>query len=250
MLAHAAMDCAVHPLRGTLPLVKSPTTAARSSSENDIVKRTFSEENVFDGHTWAKNVGQAIFEGHCAGNVFRKCNRTDVVVRAQPAGDQDVRPRFTFGWHRSSADGVRAGGFHFVPGTRGSRPHVAWPPRGMHVEFDHVLACDQVDAGGEGQLNLSVVYELYGGTSGFSKRLWLEHTCGEPLYVFNMTVSVLSIADKTVGFSTDAQVSDAAIDQGAHVIRFQKVASGILRRPWPWPQQFRGWGGLRKFPVG
>ena len=208
--------------------------------KNDIVERTFSVEDGILATHGLSMLGKQYLKGTSPETYF-EVNGVDVVVGGEPPQDDDVRPRFTYGGYRSSPDNVSAGGFHFVPGARASRAHVAWPPRGMHVEFEHVLACDKVEAGDEGQLTLTVMYELYDGTSGFSKRLRLEHTCVEPLYVFNMTVSVLNIADKTVSFNTDAQVAEGGMEQGLHLNRFKKVAPGVLH----------GYGpGLSNFVAG
>ena len=122
---------------------------------------------------------------------------------------EDTRPRAKFLGVRGRQP-VKAGGFHWVPGSRGSNPNSAWPPRGLHVEFDHAVPCSSIAAGG-GQSRVVVattVLELYDETSAFGRRLKLAHNCSEPLYVFNMSVSVLSVArDRDITTSTDAAVS-------------------------------------------
>jgi hypothetical protein len=106
-----------------------------------------------------------------------------------------------------------AGNFSFTPGARGSRPGKAWPPAGLRVEFDHTVACSRLDAGwAAGALTATVVYELYDGTSAFSKRVRLAHTCPGALSVFNMTVSMLALArDRFVETFTDASIAEGTI---------------------------------------
>lgn len=106
---------------------------------------------------------------------------------------------------------VRAGGFHFVAGARGSDPGASWPPKGTRVEFDHTLPCSAIGAGAADSaaaINVTIVYELYAGTSAFGKRVLLSHSCTAPLFVFNMSVSFLSVEhDRSIVFLTDASVA-------------------------------------------
>ena len=70
-------------------------------------------------------------------------NGVDVLVGggAGATNASDTRPRAKFAGVRSGG-AMRAGGFHHVPGARGSNPNLHWPPRGVHVEFDHAVRCD------------------------------------------------------------------------------------------------------------
>jgi hypothetical protein len=52
----------------------------------------------------------------------------------------------------------------------------------VHAEFDHAVACADVNAGA-GQLLATVVVELYDETSAFGRRVRLAHNCTSPLYV-------------------------------------------------------------------
>eukprot|EP01047_Picozoa_sp_COSAG01_P041598 COSAG01_NODE_3579_length_5913_cov_14.430513_5_plen_244_part_00 len=118
---------------------------------------------------------------------------------------------------------MRAGGFHWVPGARGSNPHTAWPPRGVHVEFEHALRCEDISAAGGAatsgtaepgwwlggrMLVATVVVELYDETASFGRRLRLTHNCTQALYVFNLSVSLIGGArDRDITTHTDASVS-------------------------------------------
>ena len=106
-----------------------------------------------------------------------------------------------------------AGNFSFTPGARGSRAGKPWPPLGVRAEFDHELPCAAVGAGDSGALTATIVYELYDGTSAFGKRVLLRHTCAAPLFVFNMSVSLLALArDLAVETFTDASISETTVD--------------------------------------
>lgn len=132
-----------------------------------------------------------------------------VVGGVELASAKDPRPRATFAAIRISSDGMRAGGFHWVPGSRGSNPATSWPPKGVHVEVDHTLECAMVSAGVSGSIIATTVYELYDETSAFGRRLQLRHNCAVPLYIFNMTFSILAAAhDRDIKVHTDATVSN------------------------------------------
>jgi hypothetical protein len=119
--------------------------------------------------------------------------------------------RFAFAAARQGLP--RAGDFPFTPGARGSRAGKPWPPLGVRAEFDHALPCAALGLGGGGALTATVVYELYDGTSAFGKRILLRHTCAAPLFVFNMSVSLLALArDLAVETFTDASISEVAVD--------------------------------------
>jgi hypothetical protein len=136
-------------------------------------------------------------------------NNVAIVVGGVQPASEDARPRAKFSAIRSSSAGVYAGGFHWVPGSRGSNPATAWPPKGLHVEVDHTLACADVSAGTSGTVVVTTVYELYDETSAFGRRLRLQHNCSAPLYVFNMSFSVLEEArDRAILVSTDASVAN------------------------------------------
>jgi len=71
-----------------------------------------------------------------------------------------------------------AGGFAFIPGIRRSNPNANWPPKGNRVEFDHVVSCDAINAGSADEiLTVTIVYEQYVDTSGFSRRVAFMHNC-------------------------------------------------------------------------
>lgn len=128
-------------------------------------------------------------------------------------GSNTTNLRFKFATHRLGTP--VAGGFAFSPGSRGSRAGKPWPPSGVRAEFDHVLPCAAVGAGeGAAQhITATVVYELYDATSAFGKRLLLRHNCTAPLFVFNMSVSLLALArDLGVETFTDASIAEAVVD--------------------------------------
>ena len=105
----------------------------------------------------------------------------------------------TFSAVRSDLPAV-AGEYAWTPGVRGSNPDAAWPPKGTRVELDHVLECAAVHADGSANgdewIVITVPYELYDGTSGFSRRLALSHNCtGAPLFVANINFAYLALVD-------------------------------------------------------
>ena len=105
-----------------------------------------------------------------------------------------------------------AGGFTWIPGTRGSNPNAAWPPKGSRAEFDHAVRCSAVNAStreDDGWVIITVLYEQYDGTSGFSRRVAVGHNCsGAPLLVDGMNVAYLSlVADGYVEFQSDTEAS-------------------------------------------
>ena len=133
-------------------------------------------------------------------------------VQAYVGGASASGARFTYAGFRQGLP--RAGDFPFTPGSRGSRADKPWPPLGVRAEFDHALPCAAVGAGSAGGvINATIVYELYDGTSAFGKRVLLRHTCSAPLFVFNMSVSLLALArDLAVETFTDASISEVAVD--------------------------------------
>lgn len=135
-------------------------------------------------------------------------NGVDVLVGgAAPVAPHDFRPRGEFVGHRTMAP--TAGAFHHVPGVRGSNPSTVWPPRGIRVEFDVKYECSDV-GGGTGSLMATAVIELYEETSGFGRRMKLEHNCTLPLFIFNMSVVLSRYArDREITTKTDAAISSA-----------------------------------------
>ena len=136
-------------------------------------------------------------------------------IRVLVGGTSATGVRGTFVGHRVAAP--LAGNFPFSPGSRGSRPGKAWPPKGLRVEFDHAVPCAALGSPSSppGLLNVTVVYELYDATSAFGKRILLQHSCAFPLYVFNMSVSLLALrGDKAVETYTDASIAEGAIVGG------------------------------------
>ena len=128
-------------------------------------------------------------------------------------------PRFVFTGIVRTLPPV-AGDFAFTPGMRGSRPDRPWPPTGLRAEFDHALPCEVFGAGvvggggdGGGAVVITIAYELYDGTSAISKRVLLSHNCSSaPLFVFNMTVSLLAlVGDGRADVLTDASIAEGAI---------------------------------------
>ena len=96
--------------------------------------------------------------------------------------------QLTFAAFRHSSETI-AGNFSWTTGSRHTRKNRVWPPKGLHVEFDHTGSCSAVDAGASGTtITVTVDYELYQGVSAFTKRLLLSHTCSDNLFVFNMSV--------------------------------------------------------------
>ena len=158
-------------------------------------------------------------------------NGVDVVVGgAGPTTASDTRPRARFAGVRTGG-AVRAGGFHHVPGARGSNPNTAWPPKGAHVEFDHALPCGDVGAGTGGTVVATVVMELYDETASFGRRVKLAHNCSEPLYIFNLSVSVLGGArDRDITTQTDAAVSTGRQLQDPFDPTVRYVSTGELPR--------------------
>ena len=102
--------------------------------------------------------------GQVAPETTALVNGVPLIVGGEPPLPNDPRPRATFAGVRSSR-AVRAGGFHWVPGSRGTNPNTAWPPRGVAVELDNVVDCASV-AAGEGTLTVTLALELYDETSG------------------------------------------------------------------------------------
>jgi hypothetical protein len=108
-----------------------------------------------------------------------------------------------------------AGEYTWIPGTRGSNPNAAWPPKGSRVEFEHKLPCDAVYAEKGRKLKnsewitITVPYEQYEGTSGFSRRLEVSHNCsGEPLLITDVNVAYLALTDYGyVEFQSDTEAS-------------------------------------------
>ena len=108
-----------------------------------------------------------------------------------------------------------AGGYAWIPGVRGSNPDASWPPKGTRTEFDHVLPCaafanpGHAGAGagagvaaaaraGTGRVVVvTVPYEQYDGTSGFSRRVVVAHNCsgGAPLRVAGLHGVYLALVD-------------------------------------------------------
>jgi hypothetical protein len=136
-------------------------------------------------------------------------NGVDLIVGGPGAYNlSDTRPRAKFVGMRSSVDSMKAGGFHWVPGARGSNPNTAWPPKGVHVEFDHAAKCSDVNAGATGVVLTTTVLELYDQTSSFGRRVKLDHNCSSPLFVFNMSICMLSVArDRDITWRQDAAVA-------------------------------------------
>lgn len=158
---------------------------------------------------------------HPAPETMFSVNSVNVLAGGMAASDaSDTRPRAKFVAARSSTGDVRAGGFHWVPGSRGSNPNTAWPPKGVHAEFDHALPCASINAGGGSDrfLLVTTVLELYDQTASFGRRVRLSHNCSAPLFVFNMSVSALNVArDRDITPATDAAVSHGSmISDGPH----------------------------------
>lgn len=130
-----------------------------------------------------------------------------VVGGPGPTSNDDVRPRAMFGSANASRGAVKAGGFHHVPGARGSDPNLVWPAPGLRADFHHTLECSAV-AAGTGTLTVTTVLELYDNTSAFGRRILLSHTCSTPVFIFNMSVSVLSVLhDRDITTHTDATMA-------------------------------------------
>jgi hypothetical protein len=147
------------------------------------------------------------------------------------------------GAHIASFSAVRsglpaaAGEFSWIPGVRGSNPNAAWPPKGSRVEFDHALACATVHAdgsgvsgGGDEWMIMTVPYEQYEGTSGFSRRVTLTHNCtGAPLKIANICVAYLGLIELGyVEFVTDSEAGSA---------RSTRLADGTR------PEAMEAWSG-------
>ena len=109
---------------------------------------------------------------------------------------------------------TEAGKFHWVPGSRGSDPGGAWPPRGVRAEFDHIADCAHMHAG-SGLLTTTVSVELYDETSAFGRRVRMHHNCTEAVFVFNMSLSLLALNDShAITVEGAGDVSRAGIAQG------------------------------------
>jgi hypothetical protein len=107
-----------------------------------------------------------------------------------------------------------AGEYTWIPGVRGSNPHAAWPPKGSRSEFDHVLSCGTVQADGagtndDGWVTVTVAYEQYDGTSGFSRRLMVSHNCsGATLLLMQVHTAYMGLANSGhVEFNSDSESS-------------------------------------------
>jgi hypothetical protein len=93
-----------------------------------------------------------------------------------------------------------AGNYRWIPGTRGSNPDAAWPPLGARVEFDHSLSCQVVDDdGAESSSNelitVTIRYEQYAATSGFSRRVVFSHNCSGALLIQQNNVAYFNLIE-------------------------------------------------------
>eukprot|EP00040_Diaphanoeca_grandis_P036541 m.233286 g.233286 ORF g.233286 m.233286 type:complete len:895 (+) comp33639_c0_seq1:188-2872(+) len=179
---------------------------------NGIVSRTLVVDKVTN---LLSTTSVRILGGAGAGEVLRApapevllvINDVEVIVGGPTPSSSDTRLRATFAGVRNQTVPPRAGGFHWIPGARGSNPNTAWPPLGTATEFDHAVDCSRVGAG-VGSVVITVVLELYDETSAFGKRVRMKHTCSNPLYVYNMSIAVyLENYDRSISVHTDASVS-------------------------------------------
>ena len=183
-----------------------------------------------------------------APEVLLAVNGVGVVVGGDAAPASDTRPRARFAGFRAPLPPL-AGGFHWVPGSRGSDPNGAWPPRGVAAEFDHALGCAAVGAGPTGTIVATVRMELYDETSAFGRRVRLAHNCSAPLYVGNLSVSVyLPAHDRAITTATDASVAAVRLlpDPARAGVRYYTnghISTPGLRDFGPGLSDWRGGGG-------
>jgi hypothetical protein len=183
-----------------------------------------------------------------APEVLLAVNGVGVVVGGDAAPASDTRPRARFAGFRAPLPPL-AGGFHWVPGSRGSDPNGAWPPRGVAAEFDHALGCAAVGAGPTGTIVATVRMELYDETSAFGRRVRLAHNCSAPLYVGNLSVSVyLPAHDRAITTATDASVAAVRLlpDPARADVRYYTnghISTPGLRDFGPGLSDWRGGGG-------
>ena len=176
-------------------LLRNGITARTLLVQNDQLF-TYSIRSEALGRDWVSNkpVPEALFDVNG--------------VRVFVGGRNTSGVRATFrGNHRTGSP--QAGKFAFTPGIRYSRSSMPWPPLGLRVEFDHFVPCATVRADGAGELNITIVYELYQGTAAYGRRLLLSHTCESPIFVFNMFVTMISAGGSRISTFTDASVAEA-----------------------------------------
>ena len=117
-------------------------------------------------------------------------------------------------------------------------------------------------------MNATVVWELYEGTSAFSKRLLLSHTCSQDLFVFNMSVHLARHRNTKTGIvelSADGAFSNflkgTSLSGGRANINaasYQPVAQSFVLDSrfgpglshWRAGQQFTSFTGLQNLGAG
>ena len=146
--------CATHSALTT----SSIGTTTNYTMSNGIVRMEL-QHNVADGLIAATSITMLAEAGGHAEKLSGAAplgalviNDVNVVVGGPaPSRVGDTRPRGRFmPPARLVGGGPVAGGFHFVPGSRGSNPNTSWPPRGIRVEFDVAISCEAVAAGSDG----------------------------------------------------------------------------------------------------
>ena len=112
------------------------------------------------------------------------CNRTTFFDSL--SGPANVSTTFAYKTHRV---GVPKAPFPWTPGTRGSSPNAAWPPKGVAVEVDFVAPALP-------HLLLTMHYELYDGIPLLSK--WLEIHSSSKLLQSKLHTAADVIVEKVV----------------------------------------------------
>lgn len=134
------------------------TTTSNYTMSNGIVRMEL-QHNVADGLIATTSITMLAEAGGHAEKLSSPAplgalviNDVNVVVGGPaPSSVRDARPRGRFIPPARLVGGRPvAGGFHFVPGSRGSNPNTSWPPRGIRVEFDVAISCEAVAAGSVG----------------------------------------------------------------------------------------------------
>ena len=177
---------------------------------NGIVSRTLTldipSQQLYTSSLYSEASGQEKLSNIVPESIFT-INDQFVSV----GGKNTTGIRFLYHGYRVS-NNIMAGNFTYTPGSRGSRNR-PWPPKGVRVEFDHTLSCTTIFQNNDiNIINVTIVYELYDETSTFGKRILLNHQCNEPLYVFDMTVSLYSLyRGDSVNVFTDASIAEGAL---------------------------------------
>lgn len=134
--------------------------------------------------------------------------------------------------------------FDFEPGQHHSETTRAWPPKGITVELDFSLPCNQVNAGTvgiqqpvvtdllQGMFNITVSYGVANEVPAVTKKIRFVHSCSGSIGVYNMTVGVLTRQHDFESFA-DAGISESFHDDAMFGVMtffngFPRIHKGTL----------------------